>query len=53
MIREVQPEYPADYGIARSVPCVQLLTSLAAVAAASEHKGVSVDVQQALYVSRA
>ena len=53
MIREVRLGYPADCGIVRSMPCAQLSISLAAVAAASEHKGVSVDVQQAQYVSRA
>jgi len=41
MIQEVRPEYAADREIARSVPYIQLLTSLAAVAAA-EHKGLSV-----------
>jgi len=43
MIQEVWPEYTADHEIARLVPYVQLLTSLAVVTVA-EHKGLSVDV---------
>jgi len=41
MIQKVRPEYAADREIAHSVPYIQLLTSLAAVAAA-EHKGLSI-----------
>lgn len=53
MMEEVRPKYATDRKIDHSTPFVQLLASLEAVVAASEHKEASADVQQVQYVLKA